>query len=401
MRRILFVDDEPEVLEGLRLRFRKQREIWEMTFAEGAEAGLSALEKADFDAVVSDMRMPGMNGVEFLRQVRKMQPPAVRIALSGQSHSDAILSALSVAHQFLAKPAQAELLTSTLERVWALQDKIHNPLLTSALGNVDQLPAAPKLFAQVTQALERDDADLNRVAELISHDVAMSAKILQVLNSPYFGLQRQLVDIREAVAYLGIDCTQSLLVNFGFQTSQDSHGLPAGFSLGELQRHSLLTAKVVFKLFPEGEESKVAVSAAILHDIGRLAMAHLMPIGYQKVLEHRRSAGVPCWWAEEAVLGFSHAEVGAYLLAMWGIPFAIIEAVVNHHHPERGKSRLTAGGAIYVANRLAEEMDGLPLEEEWDSAFLREVGLEEKLKTIREELGNSSHNGDTTGGSKP
>lgn len=386
MKKVLFVDDEPAVLEGLRMRLRRLRGDWDMVFAEGPAAGMAALERSEFDAVVSDMRMPGMDGVDFLKHVRRRQPPAVRVALSGQTRADALIPVLSVAHQFLAKPAGADQLTEALERAWKLQARIHNAAMTGALGNLETLPAAPETFRLVSAALESSDVELRELAGMISRDVAISAKILQVLNSPYFGLQRQVVDIREAVAYLGVDCTRSLLLNFGIQGVLEPYGLPAGFSLDAFQHHSFLTARIAGRLLPEGPESKVAISAAILHDIGRLALATLMPTGYQRVLEHAVSATVPEWWAEEAVLGFSHAEVGGYLLAVWGLPFPVVEAVAGHHRSDRGAGRLTASGAVYLATRLAHELEGHRTGEEWDEAYLREIGWEGRIAPFLESL---------------
>lgn len=391
MKRILFVDDEPAVLDGLRLRLRRMRNEWEMSFAEGPFKGLDALRDVAFDAVVSDIQMPGMDGVEFLKRVRVLQPPAVRIALSGQTRSDSMVTALSVAHQFLAKPAEPERLEASLRRAWALQDRIHNVAISSALERIDLLPPVPAAFASVTRALESPEVDLRGVAAIVAGDMAMSAKLLKVLNSPYFGLQTHVTDVRDAVTYLGVDCARSLLLAFGMEEAFAARGYPKPLLPGQMQEHALATAAIAARLMPDGPERRIAYSAGVLHDIGKLALASLAPEGYAKVLEQSRNANVPVWWAEEAILGFSHAEAGGYLLAIWGLPYPVVEAMAGHHRPERGIGRLTAGGAVYVANRLSEELSGAPEIEEWDTAFLSETGMDSRLESLRNELREAGH----------
>src|SRR5690606_34045961 len=121
VRRILFVDDEPHVLDGLRDLLHKRLREWEMSFALGGQEALTLLETRPFDVVISDMRMPGIDGVTLLRLVKERYPAIARIVLSGQAERDAVVNALPVAHQFLSKPCDVEVLYAVVERACGLQ----------------------------------------------------------------------------------------------------------------------------------------------------------------------------------------------------------------------------------------------------------------------------------------
>src|ERR1700722_16735111 len=114
MMRLLFVDDEPRVLQGLKQSRRGKRKIWDMVFAEGGAGALAELERGRFDAIVTDMRMPGMDGAELLNRVKCAQPEALRIILSGQMDPGAAVRAASSAHRFLAKPCDSDTLIEIL-----------------------------------------------------------------------------------------------------------------------------------------------------------------------------------------------------------------------------------------------------------------------------------------------
>lgn len=103
-KRVLFVDDEQEVLEGLRNLLRRNRHEWDMVFALGGYEALAELSRGTVDVVVTDMRMPGMDGAQLLAQVKTVSPSTARLVLSGHAEKEAILRALPVAHQFLSKP---------------------------------------------------------------------------------------------------------------------------------------------------------------------------------------------------------------------------------------------------------------------------------------------------------
>jgi DNA-binding NtrC family response regulator len=119
MIRILFVDDDQDILAGLRNRLRAQRSRWDMVFVQSGYEALEELELASFDVVVSDMRMPLMDGAELLAQVKDRHPDVARIVLSGDAERDAVQRALPIVHQFLTKPCDGNVLRAAIEQVLA------------------------------------------------------------------------------------------------------------------------------------------------------------------------------------------------------------------------------------------------------------------------------------------
>ncbi len=138
-RRILFVDDEPLVLQGLQRMLRTMRNEWDMAFAEGGEAGLALLAEAPFDVVVSDMRMPGMNGAQFLREVMRLYPTTVRLVLSGHADKDLVSQCVGVAHQYLNKPCDADTLKSTIQNALFLGNELASNDVKKIIGSIDTL----------------------------------------------------------------------------------------------------------------------------------------------------------------------------------------------------------------------------------------------------------------------
>src|SRR4051812_10636605 len=181
-RRILFVDDEPHVLNGLRNLFRKERHVWEMSFALDGKAALEELAKGPIDVIVSDMRMPGMDGAELLSRVKSLYPQTTRIVLSGHAEREAISRVVSVAHQCLSKPCDAATVRAVIERTCEFQRFLHDESLRNAVGSLGRLPSLPSSYLELTEAMQNPHADIAEVVRIIENDPAMAVKVLQVVN---------------------------------------------------------------------------------------------------------------------------------------------------------------------------------------------------------------------------
>lgn len=195
-RRILFVDDEPNVLQGLQRMLRPMRSEWEMEFAGGGEEALQKMEQAPFDVIVSDMRMPGMNGAQLLKEVARRYPDTVRIVLSGHSDREYILQLVTTTHQYLAKPCDAQTIKDTVNRACALRDLLTSKELSALVSQVKSLPSLPSLYTRIIEILQSDDPSLQKIGQIVSEDIAMSAKVLQLVNSSFFGIARRYLQPR-------------------------------------------------------------------------------------------------------------------------------------------------------------------------------------------------------------
>ncbi|MBK8014627.1 MAG: HDOD domain-containing protein [Deltaproteobacteria bacterium] len=386
MKRVLFVDDELSVLDGLRDLLRKERKRWTMVFALGAEKGLEEIRSSEFDVVVSDMRMPGMDGAEFLHEVKKLQPRAVRVILSGQADSRAVVKALPVTHQFLAKPCSPHLLRTTIERSTALKAFLDDPGIRACIGRIDNIPTVSKTYLDLSSAAAQPECGLREFSEIVERDPSISAKVLQLVNSPYFGLTRKEGSIHHAVTLLGSDLLRALVLSASAFASHERVVDVA--ALEAQQAHALLVARLA-KMFAGSspKESQEASTAALLHDIGKLVLAVNDPANYTKLLEDFDQQHPQVEQIERDLFGVSHADAGGYLLALWGLPTPIIEAAAYHHEPSRAPASAHKTLAIvHAADALAQGWRGTPdgfSSNHLDEAFLEKSGYGNRISEWR------------------
>ncbi len=388
MRRILFVDDENGILDGIRRMLHADRTRWVMDFANSGDAALQACEKSSFDVVISDMRMPNMDGATLLTHIRDRYPNTVRIVLSGNSEMESVMRAVPVAHRFLSKPCDASELRATIERVCILQELLDNDSLRRLVGAIGRLPSLSATYTSLTQALRTANTPTSKVADLIEQDIAMSAKVLQLVNSSFFGLQKTVSSVPNAVTYLGMETIKNLvLVAETFRVFVPHASISKSFC-ETIQQHARRTACIVTKL-PVGRTTRDLVFvAALLHDIGRLVLASRVPDQFCAVRALAEDKGCEIFEAEEILLGTSHAEIGAYLLGLWGIPHSAVEAIAHHHRPLRiSHSGFDCSVAIYVANLLANEQcvppGTSPQLKDADRLCLQELGVLDRLPELR------------------
>lgn len=391
MRRILFVDDESRILDGIRRMLRADRNRWDMQFVVSGEAALQACETGRFDVVVSDMRMPGMDGATLLGHIRDRFPFTARIILSGYSEAALTKRAVSVAQRFLAKPCSVEDLQSAIESVCALQELVCSPRICSIVGTVSELPSLSTTYLQLTDAVKDQYTSIGRIAEIIQQDVAMSAKVLQLSNSAFFGLAQKVTSLASAVSYLGMETIKNLaLASEAFRVFIPGSLIPASVC-ASMQKHAISTAAIAALLPVEAKYREAVAVAALLHDIGKLFLAAAMPDEYCAVSSLTSERGCKWFEAEKELLGTTHAEIGAYLMGLWGIPSPAVEAIAYHHHPTRiAHSDFDCTLAVHVANLLAHELEGTPensakLElSENDCICLEAVGIFSRLDEFRE-----------------
>jgi HD-like signal output (HDOD) protein len=381
-KRILFVDDEPHVLSGLQRIFRPLRDRWEASFAGGGAEALDLLESGPFHVVVSDMRMPGMDGAALLREVMQRHPRTVRLVLSGHGERESVLRAAGVAHRYLAKPCSAEELRGAIDAVAALDELLADGRLRSLASRMKSLPSVPELYGATVRELQSADPSLRKIADLISRDTAMTAKVLQIVNSAYFGHRQTISNPALAVNYLGLDIVMALVLSVGiFERAAEESAV----GVDALWRHSL-SVGLKARAIAEAERlpravADAAMTAGVLHDVGKLLLATEFPRDYHEVLEAARTRG-SLVEAERERFGAGHAELGGYIIGLWGLAGEVVEAVALHHEPGRSAdARFGALGAVHVADVLVHRAAGAPADDgaALDVAYLAGLGLEERL----------------------
>ncbi len=370
-RRILFVDDEPLVLQGLQRMLRAFRDEWEMLFVGSGAEALARLAERPVDVVVSDMRMPGMNGVELLQEVARLHPQTIRMILSGDAHPEHVLQCVNIAHQFLSKPCDVFTLRQALERVFALEKGLGDARLRGFIAGLSALPSIPSVYQELREKLASPEATVEAVADILQRDPAMTAKLLQLVNSASFGLGRPVTHPAQAAMLLGLETIKTLTLWLHVFGNAQRLNVP-GFNLDEFSRHSLQIGQLARLLVREEggsrAEQDTALAAGFLHDIGQLVLAVGDPGIFVQASHLAQKEGLQLWQAERQLRGFTHAEVGAYLLGLWGLPFDLVEAVAYHHEPRpcvvRGFTVVTALHAAVAlhARHATQPVQGLDTE---------------------------------------
>jgi putative nucleotidyltransferase with HDIG domain len=356
--RILFVDDEPRVLDGLKRMLHGQRQEWSMDFAPGAPAALELLGQREYDVILTDMRMPGMDGAALLTEVAARYPATIRVVLSGQTDDAAALRAMPVAHQFLMKPCDVETLRTVISRTTRLRGLLGDPVLREVAGEIDSLPPVPGTYLALGRLLGASSTSISDIADTVSRDPALTAKLLQVVNSSFFGQRREISSVSHACTLLGTGLIRSIVLARELYTDGLWRRCPAALIESECD-HAVAVAGLARAMQVDAAQAEAAVAAGLLHDVGKLIMATRDPRFAMTEREESLRSRRPVAELEMARLGVSHAEVGAYLLGLWGLPHGVVEAVAYHHSPNHGAtppSRVAA--AVHVADALVHQARG-------------------------------------------
>ena len=386
MKRILFVDDDKRVLEGLQRMLRQHRKVWDMTFVESGANAISAMSTKPFDVIVSDMRMPGIDGAALLKKVQEEHPGTVRIVLSGHADLEATMRSVCVSHQYLAKPCQADELCSVIERACDLEELLQDSSIQGLLGNIGELPVLPKTYNALLVALSDPEVDIQKVASIVEEDQAITVKILQLVNSSYFGVRREVSSVNDATAYLGIMTIRDLVLSSEVFKQFEGTKAP-GFSLEREQAHSMLVSRVAKRMFSDKKQQDAAFLAGMLHDLGKLMTACYLPREYAELADAGAGQSEPFHTVEREAHGIGHAEIGAYLLGLWGMPYPVVEAVAHHHSPGRVREQegMSVLVGVHVADALVHELDGTSegARPQLDMELLTKLGLSDRLSEWR------------------
>jgi HD-like signal output (HDOD) protein/CheY-like chemotaxis protein len=391
LKRILFVDDDSNVLGGLARLLRPMRHEWTTVFACGGAEAISMLQSQHFDVIVTDMRMPLMDGKALLTHVHEQYPEIIRIVLSGHTEVSSALAIVPLAHQFLSKPCKTDELKTAVERAGRVRDMLSDERIRRITGSVDRLPTPPAVYTKLTQLLSQPEFTLDDVANIMETDPAMCAKILHLVNSSFFGSARSTTNVRDAIYYLGTNMVRNLVTGVAMVEVFATNRLPPGFSPEQIGREGQLVGGLA-RIIMKGNRLRAdeAYAAGLLHDVGHLVLGAYAPELFALACTRAKTDDLPLHQAEVEIYGVTHAEVGAYLLALWGLPWSIVEAVGHHHSaPSISSTTLEVSDAVYLANVVVQEAlllarqpeaertprRALPL----DQAYLAKLGIAQRV----------------------
>ena len=381
MKTIVLVDDDPKMGERLSRLLKPLESEWKMISVGSGQEALSTLAAQPCDVIMTDMRMPGKDGVQLLEEVRRGYPHVVRVLLTEPSDQEAVLRSAGSAYPCLPKSSSLQVFQSTVTRACAIHDLLRNEVLLKLVSGMHTLPSLPTLYREVMQELQSPDASIEKIGQIISKDPGMLTKMLQVVNSPLYGLPRRISSATQAVALLGLETIKSLVLSMKV-FSQFESSAQTFFSLDILWNHGMITGRYARMIAKQQgttacNMAEDAFTAGLLHDVGLLVLATNAPDQYTETLA-LMNQGIAEWDAERQVLGATHAEVGGYLLGTWGLSDSIVEAVAFHHDPGRSIGHTFSPlAAVHIANVLEEQatgMEGPSIVADMD--YLRVCGLD-------------------------
>ncbi len=355
--KILFVDDELNVLNGIKRMLYSMRREWEIFYAQSGMQALAILKKNKIDIIISDIKMPGMDGAQLLSEVKNKYPQIIRITLSGYADETYALKNTRNVHQSLIKPTNAKDIKNTVERALNLRKILNNFELQKTINAIEQLPSLPEIYIKLEKEINTPNFSIEKIADIVSTDPLITAKILQLTNSAFFGLPIKTTNIKQALNYLGMNTFQTLVLTIKLFNSISSSNPNIKF-YQNIFTHSKKVAFIAKKLslkknIPFQKSEEIFISG-LLHDIGKLII--LKNIGNNKINNSNE-----LYEYELKILKTSHAEIGAYLLGIWGFPDSIVEAVAFHHSKNLFSLNITdITELIFTANNIANNSKILP-----------------------------------------
>jgi HD-like signal output (HDOD) protein len=386
-KRILFVDDEPPVLNLLQTLFRHANPDWESCFTERPSRALALMDEEPFDVIVSDMRMPEMSGAQLLEQVSRRHPRTVRLVLSGYADQPMSVQALGHAHQYLSKPFTLTGLQSALNRIFAVRRFVSDPALQQALSSLHLLPSGPTIHQVFLRDIASPAVNSDQLGGSLAQDIALTAKSLQLVHSAFFGAPRPLTLAKDCAQALGVNLLRALTAAHRFALAPPEPAI-AGLDLDTLNQHCIATGLRASRIMSSERATpdavKIAFTSGVLHGIGRIALALSFPDHHVEVMRRVNAREASLLEAEQSVFGVTHACAGAYLLGLWGLPETIVDIVAHLHRPSGTQARFFGPlTAVHAASHFEGAALGLPAPQlhDLDGEYLEAVRVDQARLT--------------------
>jgi HD-like signal output (HDOD) protein len=382
MTRILFVDDEPRILDSLRRMLRRVRDQWDAVYAESGPEALKLLETEPRDVIVSDIRMPHMTGVELLQEVRRRHPGMVRMVLSGQASRESVLAAAGPTHQYLPKPCSFEALKQSVESITSLSRMVADEGLRAMICGLDSLPSLPSTYDTLVEEFGKSEPSRKVVDQAVEDDVAMAAKMMQLVSSGFFGPPQEIGSPAEAVQLVGLDVMQKLVLDVKVFRPCDAAQVNA-LELPRRWRHTCGIAACARMIAVKHAASKQVVNAAwqaaYMHGVGKILLAKHFGSVYADLLASCARGPTRLSDVEEQRLGVTHGQAAAYLAGLWGMATPVLDAVRCLDRPGDAppSEQFTPLAAVHIANGIVHRAAGETAV--LDESYLAPLGVAQKL----------------------
>ena len=361
--RIVFVDDDPQVLRALEVLLRSRKNSWEIHYLNSAQAALNLMKVQPVDVLVTDLMMPTMDGATLLSHVVQRHPEVFRVVMSANAERQQTLNSLDLIHQYIIKPVSGEELIHVVDRACELRKLVRHEGLRQHIAQINALPSRPQSYHMLRHLLVKRPYQHEAISQVISRDPGMSSKLLQWVNSNFFGIRQRITDVHDAVNLLGSDLLHDIVEKF-HAFDEPCTLSPRQIERNELWDHSARVAVFAKAIMVNQEHAQKqdiedAYTAGLLHDVGKLIMVEYFGSRYSQLMHKSRDKSLNLRDLEMQELGVTHAQVGAYLLGLWGLPDSIIDAVAGHDQcAQPMSSGMTLQAVVYLANMMDQNEIG-------------------------------------------
>lgn len=389
-RRLLFVGGEDSWLGQTERDLACLQSNWKCERAADCGQAVEKWASGSFDTLILDGRVA--DGAKLFKTLEKELAQSICLVRCQTLDRAASAQWKGSGASLVPEDSDAATLLSNIKRSACLQDWMGNDAIKKLVTQIRKLPAQPKLHTDVTNELKSENGSMDVVGKLIAQEPVMSAKILQVVNSAFFGLTRELSDPTECVMVLGAERIKALILLAGVFSQYAAAKCP-GFAPEPVWGHSIqvgaFARAIALAETKNARTAEAAFTAGLLHDIGKLVLAGNLPEMYDTVQKLKVSKQITSREAELEILGTSHAELGACLLATWGLPLPILEAIAWHHEPARSDEKgFSLLAAVHAANVFAQESQaGNAPRDPVDIGYLMHSGLGDCRNRWREFCG--------------
>ncbi len=358
--------------------------------ADSIEKAKLIINSKQIDLVISSMDLPDGTGIDLHKYIAENHQDIIRFLYSENSDKDVVYKSAGYIHQFMNHETKPNQFMHIIDNAFGLKEVLANKDLHKRLSGITNLPSPPEIYNQLTNELQCQAPSIHNIANIIKKDVSITAKVLHMVNSAYFGLSAHVENPLHAVNLLGIDTIQSMVLTAGVFNLFKDPGIP-GYSIESIYNNSLAVGTSsrhlanAFGLMTKHTED--ALMAGMLHDIGKLVMLSYFPNEFKQSVELSEREAIPLFEAEKQIVGVNDAEIGAHLLSLWGLPNSILEAIALHYTPQKAQAPITnVLTAVHLGYALNHDIVH-NIKEETESAvdmdYLEQLNLSSNIESLK------------------
>ncbi|MGI5922179.1 MAG: HDOD domain-containing protein [Syntrophomonadaceae bacterium] len=230
--------------------------------------------------------------------------------------------------------------------------------IDSIIEGAQDLPSLPQVVVKVMELTENPDSTAQDIHNVLNQDQVMTAKVLKMANSAYYGFPRRIATVTDAIILLGFKTIKSIVIAASVSDVLSKEVEGYALAPGELWRHSqcaAMTARLIARN-TKFSSLDLAYTAALLHDIGKVIANRLMKESYHEVVKRVTTENISFIEAENQVLGFDHAQIGARVAQKWNLPPELVEAIALHHSPDSAQINTKLTAIVHIADAVCLSM---------------------------------------------